>query len=48
MFVRVIAVQVTVSVCEDGVKLNYFHLILNRKEPCTDYIENKENHIKEI
>ena len=40
--VRVIAVKVTVSVCEDRVKLNYFRLILNHKEPYTDYTENKE------
>ena len=45
---RVITVKVTVSVCEDGVKLNYFRSILNQKEPYTDYIENKEKHIKEI
>ena len=31
-FVRMITVKVTVSVCEDGVKLNYFHSILNQKE----------------
>ena len=43
-FVRVI----TVSVCEDGVKLNYFRSILNQKEPYIDYTENKEKHIKEI
>ena len=47
-FVHVITVKVIVSVCEDGVKLNYFRLILNRKEPYTDYLENKEKHIKEI
>ena len=28
--------KVTVSVCEDGVKLNYFRSILNQKEPYTD------------
>ena len=48
VFVRVITVKVTVSVCEDKVKLNYFRLILNQKEPYTDYAENKENHTKEI
>ena len=48
MFVRVIAVKVTMSVCEDGVKLNYFHSILNQKEPYTDYAENKEKQTKEI
>ena len=48
VFVRVIAVKVTVSVCEDRVKLNYFRLILNQKEPYTDYTENKQKHIKEI
>ena len=48
MFVSVITVKVTVSVCEDGVKLNYFHLILNLKEPYTNYAENKKKHIKEI
>ena len=47
-FVRVITVKVTVSVCEDGVKLNYFRSILNKKEPYTDYVENKQKHIKEI
>ena len=46
VFVRVIAV--TVSVCEDGVKLNYFRSILNQKEPYTDFAENKEKHTKEI
>ena len=40
--VHVIIVKVTVSVCEDGVKLNYFCSILNRKEPYIDYTENKE------
>ena len=39
-FVHVIIVKVIVIICEDGVKLNYFHLILNQKEPYTDYIEN--------
>ena len=29
MFVRVIAVKVNVCVCEDGVKVNYFHSILS-------------------
>ena len=48
MFVCVITVKVTMSVCKDGVKLNYFRSILNQKEPYTDYVENKENHIKEI
>ena len=43
-----ISVKVTVSVCEDGVKLNYIHLILNRKEPYTVYAENKEYHNIEI
>ena len=47
-FVRVITVKVIVSACEDGVKLNYFCLILNQKETYTDYVENKEKHIKEI
>ena len=47
-FVRVITVKVIVNVCEDGVKLNYFRLILNQKEPYTDYAENKEKHIEEI
>ena len=47
-FVRVIIVKVIVNVYEDGVKLNYFRLILNQKEPYTDYVENKEKHIKEI
>ena len=37
-----IAVKVTVSVCEAGVKLNYIRLILNRKEPYTVYAENEE------
>ena len=46
--VLVIAMKVTVCVCEDGIKLNYFHSILNQKEPYTDYIENKEKHTKEI
>ena len=40
--------KVTVCVCEDGFKLNYFRLILNQKEPYTDYAENKEKHTKEI
>ena len=48
VFVCVIVVKVTVCECEDGVKLNYFRLILNRKEPYTDYAENKEKHTKEI
>ena len=43
-----IAVKVTVSVCETGVKLNYIRLILNRKEPYTVYAENKEKHNIEI
>ena len=33
MFVCVIAVKVTVSVCEEGVKFNCFRSILNKKEP---------------
>ena len=45
---HVITVKATVSVCENGVKLNYFSSILNQKEPYTDYAENKEKHIKEI
>ena len=48
MFVRVIAMKVTMSVCEDRMKLNYFYSILNKKEPYTDYIKNKEKHAKEI
>ena len=48
VFMRVITMKVIVSVCEDGVKLNYFRLILNQKEPYTDYAENKEKHIKEM
>ena len=48
MFVHVITVKVIVSVYEDGVKLNYFHSILNQKEPYTDYAENKKKHTKEI
>ena len=47
-FVRVTTMKVIVNVCEDGVNLNYLHLILNQKEPYTDYAENKEKHIKEI
>ena len=47
-FMHVITVKVIVNVCEDGVKLNYFHLILNWKEPYTDYTKNKEKHIKEF
>ena len=43
-----IAVKVTVSVCEDGVKLNYVRLIWSRKEPYTIYTENKEKHNIEI
>ena len=43
-----IAVTVTVSVCEVRVKLNYIHLIMNPKEPYTVYIENKEKHNIEI
>ena len=39
-FVRVITVKVIVNVCEYEVKLNYFHLILNQKEPYNDYAEN--------
>ena len=39
-FVRVTTVQVIVNVCADGVKLNYICLILNQKEPYTDYAEN--------
>ena len=46
VFVCVIAMKVTVSVCEDRVKLNYFRSILNQKEPYTDYLENKEKHTK--
>ena len=45
---HVITVKVIVNVCEDGVKLNYFSLILNQKEPYIDYAKNKEKHIKEI
>ena len=48
VFVRVITTKVIVCVCKDGVKLNYFRLILNQKEPYTDYAENKEKHTKEI
>ena len=40
MFVRVTTVKIIVNVCADGVKLNYFRLILNQKEPYTDYAEN--------
>ena len=40
-FVHVIIVKVIVSVSEEGVKLNYFCLILNQKEPYIDYAENK-------
>ena len=47
-FVRVIIVKVIVSVCKDRVKLNYFRLILNQKEPYTNYTENKEKCIKEV
>ena len=36
------------NVCEAGVKLNYVHLILNRKELYTVYAENKEKHNIEI
>ena len=36
----VIAVKVKVSACEHGVRLNYIRLILNRKEPYTEYAEN--------
>ena len=48
VFVRVIAVKVNVCVCKDEVKLNYFHSILNQREPYTDYAENKEKHTKGI
>ena len=48
VFVRVIVVKVTVSVCKDEVKLNYFRSILSQKEPYTNYTENKKKHIKEI
>ena len=41
-FMRVITLKVTVSVCEDGIKLNYFRSILNQKEPYTNYAENKK------
>ena len=44
----VIAVKVIVNVCKAGVKLNYIRLILNRKEPYTVYVENKEKHNHEI
>ena len=40
----VIAVKVIVNVCKAGFKLNYIRLILNRKEPYTIYVENKEKH----
>ena len=43
-----IAVKVTVSVCETGFKLNYICLILNRKELYIVYVENKEKHNIEI
>ena len=43
-----IAVKVTVSVFEDGVKLNYIRLILNPIEPYTVYAEKKEKHNIEI
>ena len=46
-FVHAIIVKVTVSVCEDRVKFNYFRSILNQKEPYTDYVENKEKHTKD-
>ena len=36
------------SVCEDGVKLNYFRSILIQKKPYINYVENKEKHAKEI
>ena len=48
VFLCVIAIKVFVCICEDEVKLNYSRLILSRREPCTDYVENKEKHIKEI
>ena len=32
VFVRMI-VKVNVCVCEDGVKVNYFHSILSQREP---------------
>ena len=43
-----ITVKVTVRVYEAGVKLNYICLILNRKEPYTVHVENKEKHNIEI
>ena len=43
-----ISAKVTVSVCEEGVKLHYIRLILNRKEPYTVYAKNKEKHNIEI
>ena len=46
LFVRVISVKVNVSVCEDGVKLNYFRSIVSQREPYTDYVENKEKYTK--
>ena len=48
VFVLLISVKVTVCVCEDEVKLNYFRSILNQKEPYTNYVEKKEKHTKEI
>ena len=48
VFVCVIIVKVAMSVCKDRIKLNYFHSILNQKEPYTDNAENKQKHIKEI
>ena len=36
------------NIYEAGVKLNYVHLILNRKELYTVYVENEENHNSEI
>ena len=39
-FVRVTTVKVIMTVCVDGVKLNYLYLILNQKEPYIGYEEN--------
>ena len=47
-FVCVITVKVIVSVCEDGVKLNYFYLILNQKEPNTLRREQREAHQRNL
>ena len=48
LLVCAVAVMVELHACEDRVRVNYFHLILNQRELQTDYVESKEKHTREI